>query len=341
MVLDVDDRWEALLESAAHDFYAFPCFTALDASWVSGSAIAYLDSKIDLLIPLVRRELGDDHFDAVSPYGYPGIVSDCAPDLVRAALLRFLEEGRREGFVTSFLRLHPLLNAELPHALQGLPGCTIVEHGPTVSVSLDDNDEAWEAGLSKGLRRDIRALRREGYHVDFDSPDALDSFMVCYRASMKRVDADDSYLFDRDYIERLLDCLRERITICVVRSAGGEPACAGLFTVVGEIAQYHLSGTNPNHFALGPNKLMLAEARKWVREQGAQVFHLGGGVGSREDGLFRFKERFGSRLTPFWTVRLIHDAEHYEVLQQSWLDQHGISKAPDPSYFPLYRQPLG
>jgi len=329
-----------MLTEARHDFYALPCFTALDASWNDGEAVAYYDDEANLLIPLVSHTFPAGVAEAVSPYGYPGIVAKGSAETVRPAIERYLCAGQEAGIVTSFVRLHPLLNADLPEALRGLPGCSLVKHGPTVSVSLDEDDETWEAGLSKGLRRDIRVLRREGYHVEFDGEDALDSFLACYHASMDRLDATETYLFDREYVERLLACLGTGVTICVVKSGDGEPACAGLFTCVDGAAQYHLSGTNPNHFRAGPNKLMLVEARKWVKEQGGATFHLGGGVGSREDGLFNFKKRFGYRLTPFCTVRIVHDQEQYDARHQEWLEHHGIEKAPDPDYFPIYRQPI-
>lgn len=327
-----------VLSRVPHDFYALPCFTALDASWGGGTAVAYHDAEEDVLIPLVLHAFPDGVAEAVSPYGYPGIVANGPSEAVRAAIERYLRAGQDAGIVTSFVRLHPLLNADIPEALQSLDACTVVEHGPTVSVSLAEDDAAWLSGLSKGLRRDIRVLDREGYTVEFDAPDALDAFLACYHASMDRLDAADMYLFDRDYVERLLDCLGEAITVCVVKSGEGEPACAGLFTCVDGLAQYHLSGTNPDHFSLGPNKLMIVAARTWARERGGRTFHLGGGVGGREDGLFKFKQRFGHRLTPFRTMRLIHDRARYDTLHQDWLDRNELAEAPDPRFFPVYRQ---
>lgn len=333
-----DPLWADSLARCPHDFYALPCFAALDASWSNGEAVAYIDRENNILIPLVRRALSYGYFDATSPYGYPGIVTNALTKKIRNAIERYLEAGQKAGLVTSFLRLHPLLNANIPHALSGLDSCMIVEHGPTVSVSLAEEDENWLAQLPKGLRRDIRVLQREGYVAEFNGPDALNAFMDCYHASMKRREAADTYLFDQNYLEQLTECLGARITVCVVRSAQGEPACAGLFTCVNRIAQYHLSGTNPSHLSLGPNKLMLTAARKWAREQGAQWFHLGGGVGAREDGLFAFKRRFGSHLSSFWTLRLIHDRDLYENLRTRWLQRNNLTEAPNPNFFPVYRQ---
>lgn len=328
------------MASARHDFYALPGFTALDASWNGGEATAYYDAEAGLLIPIVRHELPDGAAEAVSPYGYPGIVTFGASNSICSAVENYLHAGRRAGLVTSFLRLHPLLNVDDAESVVGLEAATIVEHGPTVWVSLDEEEARWVSRLSKGLRRDIRVLNREGYTAEFDEADSLTAFLACYHASMDRLDADDTYLFDRAYVEQLLDCLGADVTVCVVKGPEGEPACAGLFTCVDGIAQYHLSGTNPDHFALGPNKLMIVAARAWVRSRGARAFHLGGGVGGRKDGLFQFKSRFGYRETTFSTLRLIHDPDKYNRLRLEWLNKHGLFEAPDPDYFPIYRQPL-
>ena len=55
---------------------------------------------------------------------------------------------------------------------------------------------------------------------------------------------------------------------------------------------YHLSGSLIEYRNLAPSNLLLYKAALWGCEQGFKTFHLGGGVGSGEDGLYKFKAAF-------------------------------------------------
>ena len=329
-------RWRGVLDRYRSDFYSEPCYAALEASWAGGQGAAFYDEGGDVLVPVVLRP-GSDPSRAVSPYGYPGVVG--AAPAIREAVVRYLGEGAEEGIVTSFLRLHPLLNEGVADALSGVEGCRVVEHGPTVSTHVGSDDGEWVDSLpSSSLRRNIRKLLRLGYSARFDHPEATEVFLEGYRVTMDRLGAAPAYLYDRAYVDGLRACLGDRLGICVVTGPDGGPACAGVFTCTGQIAQYHLSGTLPGDHPSAPTQVMLLSAQGWAHERGADVLHLGGGLGGRRDALFEFKNRFAHRLTPFVTVRLVHDPERYESLCQSWLVRHGRTTFPDRDFFPLYDQ---
>ena len=56
--------------------------------------------------------------------------------------------------------------------------------------------------------------------------------------------------------------------------------------------QYHLSGMSEAFARERPTKLMLDHVRQWARARGNRWLHLGGGVGSAQDNLFKFKAGF-------------------------------------------------
>lgn len=85
-----------------------------------------------LVLPLILRAIpGSDAFDLVSPYGYPSPIAqfeDVA--LLRGAFSAVVQTLPDRGFVSMFVRLHPIL--ELPDgALTGLG--TLMERGQTVT----------------------------------------------------------------------------------------------------------------------------------------------------------------------------------------------------------------
>src|SRR5215204_4411370 len=70
---------------------------------------------------------------------------------------------------------------------------------------------------------------------------------------------------------------------------------------------------------------------------GARVFHLGGGVGGREDSLFQYKAGFSDRRHEFTTWQWIVDEITYDRLCRERDGQAG-SREVDSAYFPAYRR---
>src|SRR5687768_14245068 len=83
-LLEPDDRlWTDTLARVRHDVYHLPEYVRIDAGLSGGTpaAFRYAEAGHVLLLPLVLRPVPDtDLRDAISPYGYPGPVSDAGPD---------------------------------------------------------------------------------------------------------------------------------------------------------------------------------------------------------------------------------------------------------------------
>lgn len=333
-----DTRWREILGRTPHDFYHLPCYALLESLAVPGRALAYHDPEGGLLVPLIRRPVSGGGADAVSPYGYAGPLSSAAPGAadLTDVWARFVAAGREAGLVTSFLRLHPLLGAADP------PGVTdaaveAVATGRTVSIDLTLDEESLRRTLRENHRRDVRKLLQRGFSVRHERRASLDDFGRLYRAAMRRHGAEERYLFGDDYLQRLAGCLGSALHYCSVLGPDGDTACAGLFTRVGDIVQYHLGATAEKWLQDSPSKLMFVAMRDRARAQGARVLHLGGGVGGREDSLLRFKRGFGTDEHVYATVRVTHDAAAYRALNAGWLRANEHVEFPDPGFFPLYR----
>ena len=100
---------------------------------------------------------------------------------------------------------------------------------------------------------------------------------------------------------------------------------------------YHLSGSDIEYRNLAPSNLLLYKAAVWGCEQGFKTFHLGGGVGSGEDNLYKFKAAFNKVSDYQFSIgKQIFDQENYDQLVE-------IRKTTDPTFaetskfFPLYR----
>ena len=297
---DQPDEWDRLVTALPHDFYHLASYHRLAEEAGEGSAqlVVFEDEGRTLLLPVLLRRVAEvpglersSLTDVTSVYGYAGPLfqsETCQGKTAarfRAALNEYFDSL---SACCVFSRLHPLLDQT---DLLGKLG-TVQEVGPTVSIDLDTAEERQWSDVRRGHKYDLNRLRRAGYVCLHDaSLEHLDEFVTLYSATMRRVGANEYYMFDLRYFRRLfsLEGVRFNLFVTLIE---GVVACGGLFSLCGGIVQYHLSGTREEFSKAAPTKLMLNEVRKWAAAQGARIFHLGGGVGSREDSLFEFKSGF-------------------------------------------------
>ena len=100
---------------------------------------------------------------------------------------------------------------------------------------------------------------------------------------------------------------------------------------------YHLSGSDIEYRNLAPSNLLLYKAALWGCEKGMKTFHLGGGVGSGEDNLFKFKIAF-NRFSDyqFSIAKHIFDKEIYDRLVEERASRDSEFNR-ESRFFPVYR----
>lgn len=344
-----DALWQNFLSHTPHDVYHLPAYVTLNIDDPNQTAFAFYAEHAGCacLVPLVRRPLpapllngyngGDPgNHDLLSPYGYAApLFSPGTPDDVAAAFMAALKAATCEvGCVSLFARLHPLLG--FPEAVFAKHG-DLVQRGETVYVDLEDSDDLLWRHTRNNHRRHINKLKREGYTVRMNDWSQYDDFVAIYRATMQRLDARDFYFFSEAYFDGWRSDLGAVLHLCTVTAPDGRVAAAGLFPAVGDIIQFHLSGTHDDFRKQAPSKLMLHGVRAWGKAQGYRYFHLGGGLGGRADSLFEFKSGFSNLSAPFYTYHMILDANRYHELV-ALRDAHCGDAADDAEFFPLYRK---
>ena len=346
------DEWLAVLrECDGHDFYHLPQYHALaeDQGEGEGRLFVYRENGCVIALPLLLRPLdgilgiesaGERRYDASSVYGYAGPVASRAeiPAATVASFQGALQETLRAlGVVTAFSRLHPLFKQK--PLLEGIGEYRV--HGQTVSVDLTLPPEGQLAQYRSGHKGSIKKLQREGIVCIRDETKRhLPEFISIYHETMRRVNADGSYFFGEGYFLKLAEELGDMLQLFVVM-AGETVAAGGLFIQCNGILQYHLSGARGIFQSSSPTTSMLDTARLWGNAIGARVLHLGGGVGSQYDSLFRFKAGFSDCRHDFGTWRWIVIPELYrELCDGRWrLDEWNGAQAASADFFPAYRCP--
>jgi lipid II:glycine glycyltransferase (peptidoglycan interpeptide bridge formation enzyme) len=256
-------------------------------------------------------------------------------DFLNLAMQQLKEVLRSRKICSAFFRLHPILNQKLSDIFTS-EICQI--NSNTVSINLKLSEaEIWQQTKPEH-RNKINRCKRRGFQAKIvNFKHNIDNFMAIYEETMDRVGASKYYYFDDNYF-RQLSLLEKLIHLCIVEQ-DNQIACVGLFTECSGIVQYHLGGTKSDFLKEAPSKLMFDHVRFWAKEHGNEVLHLGGGVGSVQDNLYRFKAGFSQQRHPFSTMRLIIDEDNYYHLvnlQAKYLNMHP-EQLLKSEFFPAYR----
>lgn len=338
-----DGRWHAMLARCPHDFYHLPGYVALTARWEGGEPAAFLveAGSCRLLLPLLIRPLPPGSpvagQDATSPYGYPGPIwnPDAAPGDVVEALRRCADLGAEVGLVSSFVRLHPVLDDGEAAARLDDPRVRLVDHGPTVGIDLTADDAATDEAVRQSIRANVRKLRAHGFTVRRDEPGDLEAFQAIYLDTMERLGSSAFYRYGPGYFAELQRQLGHHFHLFAAVAPSGEVASAGIFTAVDGVLQEHLAGTASAYLPASPSKLLIVEVRDWGRRTGARVLHVGGGLGAREDSLYAFKSGFGALRFRFRSLQIVHRPDAFHALVPPAL--RSLPAENTVSFFPPYR----
>lgn len=299
--------------------------------------LTYNSGTTKIAIPFLQRPIpesiskSNQYYDGISPYGYAGLISNTTdPQEILHALEEANQFLRENHIVSLFLRMHPL------HHQWQLPASAHIhhmQHGKVVYVDLRNDMAAIHANYSNNHKYDIRKLNRLGYTVRINDWTSYPDFIQSYYETMHLHDASSMYFFPESYFT-LLRNPELRIHLFTSHDPIGKFASGALFMAYGKTVQYHLGGTNPNYRQISPAKIIFESAFSHFKSLGHERFHLGGGYGSAEDNLYKFKARFSPSHSYFSTIRMICDPELYTTFsapQLSDSEKHAVD------FFPLYR----
>lgn len=353
--VDDQDQWvNALQACGKFDTYHLPEYHRLAEEQKEGLPFLFFFQAACCFaaVPFLLRQISDVHgledsrlFDVTSVYGYPGIVTNVEQSSINAKTFRndfqktLLAVLHDKQVIAFFTRQNPLFQTSwLFHGIGG----EVQQMSNTVAIDLTKSNYEQEKSMTKGHRYDIRKARASGV-VAYEDKEfrRIDDFILIYNETMKRNGALEYYYFSNSYYDKLKGSLGEKIKLFVAEK-DGVLISASLFLVTGKIIQYHLSGTPDRYLSHAGAKVILDEVRQWGASQGYKWLHLGGGLGSVEDSLFRFKSGFSKLRFPFEIIKIVIKPEIYNQLvdqKNYWLESKGYEKNTD-SYFPTYRTPV-
>jgi hypothetical protein len=329
-------EWDSYVnKSLLHDVFHSWTYHSLNTD---GDPLLFVYQEADIFIalPVVKRKIvGTDFYDMTSVYGYCGPIlnvstSEISKNTLTSFKTAFKSFMTEENAICIFSRLHPFINQ--CHLLENIGG--IVENGTTLYMDLSTSIEDQRSGYEKRLFRQVRQLRQKGYLIkEAGDIGEIRAFIDIYHKNMDRLHATPQYYFDEKYFTSLLKLEGFENKLLLIYD-GTVLACGAVVLLSDNIIRNHLSATAPDYLNESPSKLLTDEISMVGRRLGKKIFHLGGGVGGKEDSLFEFKKRFSNLQVKDHIWRYVNDPETYNTI----VAKAGPNIDMQSSYFPLYRQ---
>lgn len=281
-------------------------------------------------------------YDSITPYGYGGFLIEGLEDensdqksneeKLRALWAAYVQKMKKENIVDNFVRYHPVLANAVP-----MKACSdVIDLGKTVAMDLLSEGVIWTNIHSKN-RNMIRKAEKNGIKIRHGRGlELFDEFIKIYNAIMDKDNAEEYYYFKPEFYKSIHEDLNDNYEMFWAEYEGKIIAMSIMIFANGRL-NYFLSGSDIKYRNLAPSNLLLYKAAMWGCEKGMKTFHLGGGVGSGEDNLFKFKIAF-NRFSDyqFSIAKHVFDQARYDelVVERATRDAEFNQES---KFFPLYR----
>lgn len=338
--IEESKKWDGIVRSfEKHDVYYL-------AEYVKGFQLHgdgqpmlfyYEDPNLRGINVVMKRDIADEPFfskrispgtwfDFITPYGYGGWLIEG-----KGALEPLIEEYEKwcidHCIVSEFVRYHPILkNAEIMQSYY-----EVAMLGNTISLDISGEDVIW-ANLTSKNRNMIRKAQKSGvmiYRGQF--PEIYKKFREIYNLTMDFDDAKPYYYFAEEFYDSVRNDLSEESQIFWAEY-DGKVIAASIILSVNKYLHYHLSGSLREYKHLAPSNLLLYKAALWGSRSGYTHFHLGGGVGSKEDSLYKFKHSFNRNKQLRFAIgkKVFLNDVYYDLVALKKVDNQ-------TDFFPAYR----
>lgn len=287
-----------------------------------------------IYVYLKRKTAIEGVYDSITPYGYGGVLfdGDMRDENLKAFWMAYVEKMKEMNIVDNFVRYHPVLVNAMPMKVVS----EVIDLGRTVAFHLDSPDVIWENIIPKN-RNMIRKAEKNGIEIHHAHDMGLfKDFIRIYNATMDKDKAEEYYYFGEDFYRSIHEDLYGNYEIFYA-TLDGQIIAMSIMLFANKQMHYHLSGSLIEYRNLAPSNLLLYKAALWGYERGYKTFHLGGGVGSGEDNLYKFKAAFNRNSDYHFSIgKMVFDQVMYDSLVEERAARDPEFNR-DSKFFPLYR----
>lgn len=336
--LTAHQEWDDIVRSFA-DYDVYYLSGYVRAFYVHGDGepqlLYYTSKQLRAIYVYMKRPTSITNvFDSTTPYGYGGVLFEGT--LTEEALTIFWNEYEQkmndENIIDNFVRYHPVLGNATPMKVIS----QVVDLGNTISMDLASPEIIWNNITSKN-RNTIRKAQKNNIKIlhtnDFS---IFETFTSIYNQTMQRDNAEKYYYFSEDFYKAIYDYLKDYYQVFYA-TLDDQIIAASIILYANKQLHYHLSGSLNEYRNLAPTNLLLYEVALWGQKNGFKTLHLGGGLGSGNDNLYKFKAAFNRNSTLQFSIgKQIFNQAIYNQLVEIRLEQNPNFNI-NSNYFPLYR----
>ena len=331
------DEWNDIVRSFPnHDVYYLSGYCKAFEVHGDGAPelLYYEEGMLRAIYVYMKRQIASGMVDTVTPYGYGGVLFDGDTSTQNIELFgkAFERQMQNDGVVSNFVRYHPVLKNAGPMKQIS----EVIDLGKTIAIDLSSPEIIWENIHSKN-RNMIRKAEKNGIEIKHGKGmDLLEKFMEIYNKTMDKDHAEAYYYFKLPFYESIHNDLYDNYEMFYAEYEGKIIAMSIMIFANGRL-NYHLSGSDIEYRNLAPSNLLLYKAALWGCEQGMKTFHLGGGVGSGEDNLYKFKAAFNKISDYQFSIgKQVFDKRAYDELVKR-RKETDANFDESSHFFPLYR----
>lgn len=336
--LEQSEQWDAVVRSfKEYDVYWLSGYVKAFQIHGDGDPLLFYYDGLDVrgINVVMKRDVAKDekfkgkisedkYFDFSTPYGYGGwiIEGENSEELFKA----YEAWIQKNGIISEFVRFHPMVkNHEASR-----PFYEVIQLGEVVHMDLRSPEDIWNNIISKNRNMIRKAIKNDVKVYNGRFPEIYEKFRTIYNGTMDKDDAEEYYYFGEEFYESVLEDLPQNAQVFWAEKDGQVIAASIMLAVNGKM-NYHLSGSLREFRSLAPTNLLLYEAALWGCANGYRTLYLGGGVGSGEDNLFKFKRAFyKGDLNRFYIGKKIFNQEKNDELVS-------MREPTENGFFPKYR----
>lgn len=331
------DEWNDVVRSFPnHDVYYLSGYCKAFEVHGDGAPelLYYEEGMLRAIYVYMKRQIASGMVDTVTPYGYGGVLfdGDISTQNIELFGKAFERQMQNDGVVSNFVRYHPVLKNAGPMKQIS----EVIDLGKTIAIDLSSPEIIWENIHSKN-RNMIRKAEKNSIEIKHGKGmDLLEKFMEIYNKTMDKDHAEAYYYFKLPFYESIHNDLYDNYEMFYAEYEGKIIAMSIMIFANGRL-NYHLSGSEIEYRNLAPSNLLLYKAALWGCEQGMKTFHLGGGVGSGEDNLYKFKAAFNKISDYQFSIgKQVFDKRAYDELVKR-RKETDANFDESSHFFPLYR----
>ncbi len=264
------------------------------------------------------------YFDFATPYGYGGWLVE--GDNLEKLFFEYRKWNEDNNIISEFVRFHPMIK----NHNTCLDFYDVVKLGEVVHMDLYSQEDIWKNITSSNRNMIRKAIKNDVKIYNGRYPEIYEVFRRIYNETMDNDEAKEYYYFGESFYKSVLEDLPYNSQVFWAEKDGIIIGTSIMLMANGRM-NYHLSGSLREYRNLASTNYLLYSAALWGSSNGYQTLYLGGGVGSGEDSLFKFKRSFyRGELNHFYIGKKIYNMERYNEFTT-------LSLVGETGFFPSYR----